>query len=376
MPDAAFADDAASGIASSADIDVAMVDAMARTRRCQTPLARHCRCGVTMKRRQILRVALGLGALAAFGDAPASTSLRWQRRELVGFGTTLSLQAAHEDDATLSAALDDAVVVLQRIEQQMSLFRDDSALSRLNREGRLASPPAELRELLGTARDVARRSDGAFDPTVQPLWLAFADAQAQGRLPTPAEVAAARALVDWRGLLLDADGTVRLARRGMGLTLNGIAQGYAADRVRGVLMRHGIVHALVDAGEYAMTGRNPQGARWTLGIADPHARERLLARLFADGRCVATSGDDQTSFSTDHRHHHIFDPHTGYSPADLSGVTVAAASGALADALTKVFFVAGPERAAALARRWNVDALWVDKSGRWAATPGLRIGAA
>ena len=326
-----------------------------------------------MSRRQALRAALGLGALAAFGADAAPAALRWQRRELVGFGTTLSLQAGHADAATLESALEAGVATLQGIEAQMSLYRDDSALSRLNRDGRLADAPAPLRALLAIARDIARRSDGAFDPSVQPLWLAFAGAQAQGRLPTPAEVAAARALVDWRGLVLEPGGAIRLARPGMGLTLNGIAQGYAADRVRAVLQAHGIRHALVDAGEYAMAGRNPAGARWTLGIADPHAQGRLIARLFADGRCVATSGDDQTTFSADHRHHHIFDPHTGWSPPDLAGVTVAAPTGALADALTKVFFVEGPQRAAALARRWNVDALWIDKSGRWGATPGLLL---
>lgn len=328
-----------------------------------------------MRRRQALRVAWGLGACAAFGCAEAAGPLRWQRRELVGFGTTLSLQAAHADDATLEAALDAAVAALQRIEGQMSLFRDDSALARLNRDGRLDAPPAELRELLGIARSVALASGGAFDPTVQPLWQAFADAQRAGRLPTSTEVAAARALVGWRGLDIDAAG-IRLARRGMGVTLNGIAQGYAADRVRAVLARHGVAHALVDAGELAPLGRNPNGDRWTLGIADPLVEGRLLARLFADGRCVATSGDDQTTFSADHRHHHIFDPHTGWSPPGMAGVTVAAPTGALADALTKVMFVGGPERTRALARRWNVDALWVDKKGRWEATSGLSLGAA
>ena len=329
-----------------------------------------------MSRRQALRVALGLGALAALGGAAAPAPLRWQQRHLLGFGTTLSLQAAHADDDTLAAALDDAVATLQRIEAQMSLFREDSALSRLNRDGRLASPPPELRELLGIARDVAARSDGAFDPTVQPLWLAFAGAQAEGRLPTPAEVAAARAHVGWRALVLADDGSVALARCGMALTLNGIAQGHAADRVRAVLARHGIRHALVDAGEYAMAGRNPRGGRWTLGIADPRRHGQLLARLFADGRCVATSGDDETTFSADRRHHHIFDPQTGYSPPGLAGVTVAAPSGALADALTKVFFVAGAERAPELAREWQIDALWIDKAGRRGATPGLALAAA
>jgi len=326
-----------------------------------------------MIRRQALRVALGVGAWGVLGvDAHAACALRWQRRELIGFGTTLSVQAAHRDEDTLTLALDAAIGALRRIEGQLSLFRDDSALSRLNRHGRIDAAPAELREVLGIARAVARASAGAFDPTVQPLWLAFCSAQREGRLPTATEIEAARAHVGWRGLVLDGGG-VRLARPGMGVTLNGIAQGYAADRVRTVLAARGIRHALVDAGEFAMAGRNPHGDRWTLGIADPLAEGRLLARLFADGRCVATSGDDQTVFSADHRHHHIFDPHTGWSPADMAGVTVAAPSGALADALTKVMFVGGPARTRALARQWGVDALWIDKQGRWSATPGLAI---
>src|SRR4051812_11023003 len=163
-----------------------------------------------MRRRQVLRVALGGGALALAGTGPSSTTLRWQRRDLVGFGTVLSLQAAHADEEVLATALDAAVATLQRIEAQMSLFRDDSALSRLNRDGRLDAAPPELRELLAIALGIARHSDGAFDPTVQPLWLAFAHAQAQGRLPTAGEVAAARTLVDWRGLRL---GRARCASR-------------------------------------------------------------------------------------------------------------------------------------------------------------------
>jgi thiamine biosynthesis lipoprotein len=124
-----------------------------------------------------------------------------------------------------------------------------------------------------------------------------------------------------------------------------------------------------------MRGRDPQGARWTLGVADPRDERRLVARLFADGRCVATSSDAQVRFSADGRHHHILDPHTGDSPPALAGVTVAAADGALADALTKVFFVAGPSRAAEVARAWGVDALWIDKAGAWQASEGLALDA-
>ncbi|MEJ8814794.1 FAD:protein FMN transferase [Variovorax ureilyticus] len=326
-----------------------------------------------MKRRQFLHAALGLGALGGFSAlSPAVVSLHWSRRSMLGFGTTLSLQAGHEDANALERALDAAVQALRRIEGQMSLFDPGSALSRLNRDGLLRSPPAELVEVLDIAHDVSRDNDGAFDVTVQPLWLAFAAAQRAGRLPSPQEVRDARARVDWRALQVSPR-LVRFDMPGMAATLNGIAQGYAADHVRAVLASHGVRHALVDAGEFAPLGSNSEARPWTLGIADPHTESALIARLMGDGRCVATSADNLTTFSADHRHHHIFDPHTGYSPTGLSAVTVVAQSGALADALTKVFFVAGPAQARALAHRWNVDALWVDKAGRWEATPGLRI---
>jgi thiamine biosynthesis lipoprotein len=326
-----------------------------------------------MRRRQWLHATLGLGALAPFaGRAPAVAALHWARRSLLGFGTTLSLQAAHEDDRTLARALDAGVLALRRIEAQMSLFDPGSALSRLNRDGLLRAPPAELLDILEIAHDVSRDNDGAFDVTVQPLWLAFEAAQRAGRLPSRQEVASARARVDWRALDVSSR-LIRFDMPGMAATLNGIAQGYAADHVRAVLASHGIRHALIDAGEFAPLGRNSDARPWTLGIADPHEESALIARLMADGRCIATSADNLTTFSADHRHHHIFDPHTGYSPPALSAVTVAAHSGAVADALTKVFFVAGPSQARALAHRWQVDALWVDKAGRWEATPGLRL---
>ncbi len=336
-----------------------------------------------MQRRVFLRSSLGLGAVAAFGAAGAgpgaitspntraqaqaesqAASLHWERRALLGFGTTLSLHAGHADAATLTRALDAAVAVIRRIEAQMSLFDARSALSVLNRDAVLERPPAELLAVLRVAQAVSQRSSGAFDATVQPLWLAFAQAQREGRLPTRVEVARARARVDWHALDVT-EQRIRFTRPGMAATLNGIAQGHASDRVRDVLQQHGVQHALIDTGEFAALGRNEAGNRWALGIADPKHPAALITRLVTDGRCIATSADDQTVFSEDHRHHHIFDPHSGYSPTELASVTVIAKSGAVADALTKVFFVAGAKRALPLARAWGVDVVVVDKAGRW-----------
>jgi FAD:protein FMN transferase len=329
-------------------------------------------------RRQCLRFALGalcsLPALArvAAGDAP-DAALQWRERLLQGFGTTLRLRAGDADAQRVERGLDAAVHALREVEAQMSLFDPGSALCRLNRDGVLTDPPPDLLGVLRLARRLGARSQGAFDLTVQPLWRVWARAQQQGRLPSDAELEAARRLVDWRAVDLGPAHAprVRLCRPGMAITCNGIAQGWAADRARAALQRAGIRHALLDTGEWSALGQGPDGEAWTLGIADPRQRAQVLARLQLRGRAVATSSDAHTRFSADDLHHHILDPRTGRSPPELASVTVAAPNAALADALTKVIFMGGPKRALELAQHWGVDVFVVDKRGSCTASPGL-----
>jgi thiamine biosynthesis lipoprotein len=319
-------------------------------------------------RRHALHLALGLLCTPAAG-AP---SLLWRERVLLGFGTTLWLRAAHADAHRADAALDAAVRALRHVERQMSLFDSDSALCRLNCEGVLRDPDAHLVAVLRLARRIAAGSDGAFDASVQPLWAAWQRAQSEQRLPTEAELAAARARVDWRAVHVTPE-RITLRRPGMALTLNGIAQGYAADLARAALRTHGIEHALLDTGEWATLGRAPDDTPWVLGIADPRDAQHLIARLQPQGRAVATSSDAQLAFTADRREHHIVDPRSGHSPPQLASVTVVAPSAALADALTKVVFMAGWDHGLQAAQRWGVDALIVDKTGRWKASAGLGV---
>ena len=158
---------------------------------------------------------------------------------------------------------------------------------------------------------------------------------------------------------------------GMGVSLNGIAQGYAADLVRASLKRDGVAHALINTGEWSSLGLANGERPWVLGIADPHQAHRLITRLRMRGGCVATSADDQCSFSADRVHHHILNPETGYSPLDISSVTVIASTCTEADALTKVLFVAGYENALHTAHAHRVEALIVHKNEQWKATPSL-----
>jgi thiamine biosynthesis lipoprotein len=337
-----------------------------------------------MQRRQVLRWGWGLLAASASGNllaldshsraARTSEKLIWRERALVGFGTTLWIKAAHDNADQLEAALSAAVQTIRRVERQMSLFDPESQLSRLNRAGSLKKPDAELFSVLKIAEHVSRQSLGAFDISMQPLWNIWSKAASQKNLPSAREIQHARNQVNWRAV----DATpviVRLNIPGMGLSLNGIAQGFATDRVRDTLQAHGIRHALIDAGETAMLGNAPNDKSWNLGIesAVSAVKKSEAPTLISDGRAMATSSDMHTTFSDNHRYHHILNPHTGYSPQYWSTVTVIATSCVVADALTKVFFMTPPDQVLSKARLWNVDVVMQDKSGKWLTSSGVSL---
>lgn len=326
-----------------------------------------------MKRRTLISASLGLGALGVLAwsrreAAPAATAaLPRHEGSARAFGTTVSLTVLHADEATARTAIDAALAEVKAVDALMSLRQQSSQLSRLNRDGVFESPDARFVAVLQAGQELARMTGGAFDQTVQPLWNAFEAAHEAGGLPDAATIAAARAKVGWQRLQVSPE-RVTLAEAGMGVTVNGLAQGYAADRARAVLLQHGIAHALLDTGEFATIGAKDEGRPWMLGVRDPRDAEAVAARLAMDGRALSTSGDYETVFSADFRHHHIFDPAVGDSPTELASVTVLAPTGLQADGLSTAFMVLGAERSLAMAERLDgVDVLLIAKDGRrWA----------
>jgi len=150
----------------------------------------------------------------------------------------------------------------------------------------------------------------------------------------------------------------------MRLTLNGIAQGHATDRVLRALRDHGIEHALINAGELNSLGQTDRGGPWRVGIQHPRRTDAYVALADLDGRALATSGDYNSKFSADGHLNHIFDPRSGYSPTQLASASVVAPTATLADALSTALFVLGPEAGLPLlGRHPGAGALLVTKDG-------------
>jgi thiamine biosynthesis lipoprotein len=130
---------------------------------------------------------------------------------------------------------------------------------------------------------------------------------------------------------------VALSRRGMGLTLNGIAQGYVTDRVVGILRAGGIDSSLVDMGEPRAMGSHPSGRPWRVGITDPLDPARIGETLNVVGQAVATSGAYGFRFDPRGRFNHLLDPRTGASAHLYRSVTTVMPSATAADALSTAF---------------------------------------
>lgn len=337
-----------------------------------------------MQRRTFLSAAMGagVGSLGGIGaltakltgsPAPAAGAIvrgdatpdgrRLYAGADLAFGTTIGVRLLHRDERTAELAIADAIGQARRIDALMSLYRDDSQVAELNRRGVLHQPDPDLVTVLKKARELSQLTGGAFDITVQPLWRTWSEAAARGALPADDARRAAMALVDWRRLAFD-DRHVALLAPGMAITLNGIAQGYASDLALAAVKARGVTDALLDTGEFAAEGEKAAHRPWVVGVRDPRRADAFSGLLPMQGRCVATSGDYETTFTPDFVHHHILDPMTGDSPPALASVTVVAPTGLDADGLSTALMVLGPKKAMALAAKLDhVDVLLVAKNG-------------
>lgn len=300
--------------------------------------------GPTVSRRRTLTLLAAAPGLALpwagpWGRARAGETAALHRWQGVALGARASLLLHHRDAAAARRMVARALAEMERLERVFSLYRADSALVALNSEGRLANPPLDLVDLLARARLWHKLSDGAFDVTVQPLWECyrrhFEVAGAAPGGPPPEALARARALVDGADVQAGPR-EVRLARPGMALTLNGIAQGYIADRVADLLRAEGLEQVLIDLGEMVVLGLHPEGRPWRVALA--HGRSEAGALDLTD-RALATSAPGALTFDAGGRYHHLFDPARGAPAKSVASASVVARRACDADALSTALAV-------------------------------------
>jgi len=293
--------------------------------------------GVASRRRFITIAAATAAVIALPGAALAGVPVANWRGIALGAGASMTLSGiAPADAASIFRRME---AQLNRLENIFSLYREGSALVRLNQTGRLDHPPAELLEVLSLSNAIHAATDGAFDPTVQPLWRLYAKAAVSKTTPTAGMIRAAEQRVGWASVGFDT-GFVAFDRPGMALTLNGIAQGYITDRITDLLRAQGLRGVLVDMGEIHALGQRPDGGPWRAGLRNPDGG--VFGGVFArpvplSDRALATSAPMATVLDPAGRIGHIFNPLTGRPGGLWRQVSVSAGSAALADGLATAF---------------------------------------
>lgn len=243
----------------------------------------------------------------------------------------------------------DALELVHQLEQQMTVYREDSELSRINRNATAGPVEVEagLFGLLMKCRELAEITDGTFDPTSGPLIALWRQCRAEGCIPTQAEIDECLVATGMDCVVLDEDAsTVSYNWASVELNLGGIGKGYALDRCVEQLTKHGFDGFVMHGGQSSLLARgdhNEQGG-WPVGIGNPLFTEKRLGTILLKNQALSTSGSNIQYFRHEGRRYgHILDPRTGWPVEGTLSVTVVAPSAAVADALSTAFFVGGVE---------------------------------
>lgn len=310
-------------------------------------------------RRTFLQIS-GMTALAAglgyrFRQRMLENStLQIASKTIFKMGTLINFQLVTEDLEKGNQDITKVIQVLDAMIFNLDHRQPGSPLWLLNLEGEITSPPGDLVEVLTLADEISQKTDGALDVTIKPALDLYSRNQ-----DVPPQV---MQLVDYR--LLDvSDNFISFPDPEMAVTLDGIAKGWIVDQVSAKFNSLGYTSNLVEAGgDLYLAGKSAGMDSWRVGLR--HPRDPHQNMFSGQDLGLASSGDDQHSFSGDFKHHHILDPRLGFSPGELSSVTVSAPSAAEADGLSTAIMVLGVQAGLELVENWSgVETLLVDKNG-------------
>jgi thiamine biosynthesis lipoprotein len=302
------------------------------------------------------------------GVIPAQT-IRFESAHAT-MGSQFYIVCYAPDSATAQSAVATAWARIDQMNATLSDYDAESELFRLNlRAGEVGWVPvsADLYHALKYGKRLARKTDGAFDPTVGPLSRVWRKAFNQGQLPDSAAIAGVLPRVGYEKLEIHPFGRkVRLTDAGMRVDPGAFVKGWAADEGLRILKEAGIEAALVDAGGDLALGAAPPGtAGWRVEISLPDPEGNPSAGIALLSHCgIATSGDAYRYLDVAGvRYSHLVDPKTGKGVTHAASVTALARNGLKADAFATALSVMPPDKALVFSQKNHIGACWTIREG-------------
>lgn len=286
----------------------------------------------------------------------------WQS---IALGAGAEMRLYTEDEILAKQVIEKVEQEIERLESIFSLYREDSALSRLNKQGYLENPPVELLGLLVQSKEIYSLTKGRFDPSIQVLWNLYAGQKQKNPQgvyvpPTQEQLAKTLELIDFSAVKFNSQ-IIQYEKVGLQVSLNGIAQGFITDKVMEIIRSSGIRRALIDIGEIRAMDLDKEG-KWQVGIRNPKLTSDVLFNISLQNGAVSTSGGYGTIFDEDGKFTHLFDPKTGRNQTKYQSITVMAPTATLADALSTALAVSTAEEIEEIKKSLPQIKVWVIKN--------------
>lgn len=243
--------------------------------------------------------------------------------------------------------LDRSVAEVKRLELLLTEFDPDSQTSLINRAAGVepVAVPEEVYQLILRSNNISQLTQGAFDITSGLLKRLYNFKGEHFIFPSPGQIRQALRKVGYQNIQLMKLHQVFLKHKGMRIGFGGIGKGYAADKVKTMLLAEGITSGVINAsGDLTAWGTRLDGSPWRVGIANPEKPDSMLLWLPLQNASVATSGDyEQFFFKDGIRYSHTIDPKSGLPVTGIKSVTIVSPVAELSDALATAVFVMGAE---------------------------------
>ncbi len=308
-------------------------------------------------------------------NSTTSSSTEPVSQEIFAMDTYMTV-TAYGDNA--QKGVTDAVAEIERLDNLLSIGKEDSEISKLNKSGSAALSD-DTAVMIAKALELYKSTGGAFDITVLPLMELWGFTTQDYYVPTEDEIQSTLQRVGADKLTWDEKTKTLTLGDNQEIDLGGIAKGFTSSRIMEIFKKDGVTCGMVSlGGNVHLLGTKQDGSEWRVGIQDPDNTDDMLGVLEADDCAVITSGAYERNFEKDGvTYHHIIDPATG-KPSDsgLTSVTIVSKDGTLADGLSTSLFVMGKDKAIAYWKQHadEFDTILVDKDRNVYITEGIADG--
>ncbi len=268
-------------------------------------------------------------------------------------------------------AIQDAFVIFQNLEKKFNFYNHKSYIQWINEQIETPIKDKDLLYLLQYSLDMAKLTQGCFDPTLGALKVLYPIGEENPVPPSPQEIEQALKVSGYKKVHLK--GNKLEKPKGLLIDFGGILKGYAVDKAWELMRKRGIKNFIVNGGgNIRVHGNNAKGKPWHIGIENPRNTSKIIGVITLSENAVATSGDYQRYFFyKGKRYHHIIDPKTGYPAYKSISATVIAPTAKLSDALSTAVFVMGREKGISFLEKMNLQGIIIDEKG-YSVTKGFK----